>query len=110
MYTTVEPEVSRSIESNFQVVAPGSLERRLFPLAFCRECGQEYLMARRELRDGHQTAFRARHTLRPSDRNDGYLYIAGDYEWPVDPIAENRLPDSWLTTHQLGPEGRRCPP
>ncbi len=43
VFTTVEPEASRSIESNFQVVAPGSLERRLFPLAFCRECGQEYL-------------------------------------------------------------------
>jgi len=43
VFTTLEPENSRPIESEFQVELPG--ERRLFPLAFCRECGQEYLMA-----------------------------------------------------------------
>ena len=40
VFTTLEPDGSRPIESEFQVELPG--ERRLFPLAFCRECGQEY--------------------------------------------------------------------
>lgn len=57
VFTALEPEGTRAIESEFQVELPG--ERRLFPLAFCRECGQEYLMARRQLRDGHEAVFTA---------------------------------------------------
>lgn len=49
------------IASERQVVLPGEIERRLFPLAFCRECGQEHLMARcRSPGDGHEVAFRSR--------------------------------------------------
>jgi len=103
VYTTVEPEESRAIESEFQVVLPGEPERRLYPLAFCRECGQEYLMARRE----HQLAsqrvlFKARHDLRPADRQDGYLFVSADREWPADPITAGRLPASWLMQTKTG--------
>lgn len=102
VFTTLEPEDIRPVESEFQVVVPGSIERRLFPLAFCRECGQEYLMVRRERGSGAEVAFRARHALRPTDRDDGYLYVSADHEWPTDPIADGRLPDSWLTSTSSG--------
>ncbi|MGH7750108.1 MAG: DEAD/DEAH box helicase, partial [Candidatus Dormibacteria bacterium] len=92
VFTTLEPEGSRPIESEYQMVLPGVPERPLFPLAFCRECGQEYLMARRDQRGDHTVAFRARHALRPVDRQDGYLFVSADREWPVDPVAEQRLP------------------
>ena len=39
-------EAARAIDVDYQVELPERPERRLFPLAFCRECGQEYLMAR----------------------------------------------------------------
>jgi hypothetical protein len=107
VYVTAEPEGSRAIETEYQVALPsadsGSTERRLFPLAFCRECGQEYLMATRRT-DRGMTSFLARHTLRPSSDDDGYLFISSTQEWPLDPIAENRLPDSWLIA---GPGGQR---
>ncbi|MDQ3152652.1 MAG: DEAD/DEAH box helicase, partial [Actinomycetota bacterium] len=100
VFTTLEPDGSRPIESEFQVELPG--ERRLFPLAFCRECGQEYLMARRQLRDGHEAVFTARHALRPADNHDGYLFVSDDHEWPVDPIAESRLPATWIAQTSSG--------
>lgn len=99
VFSTIEPEDTRAIETDYQIVLPSAEdqpERRLFPLAFCRECGQEYLMAHREGGpEGHEV-FRARHSLRPADHDDGYLYVSADRAWPVDPIAEGRLPSSWI--------------
>ncbi|GAA0479685.1 RNA helicase [Actinoplanes capillaceus] len=101
VYTTLEPVASRAIETTFQVVLPGSPERRLYPLAFCRECGQEYLIARRE-GDQSTALFRARHGLRITDQDDGYLFVSVDREWPADPVAEGRLPGSWLLADGSG--------
>jgi superfamily II DNA/RNA helicase len=105
VFTTLEPEQTRAIVSDYQIVLPPEAdepERRLFPLAFCRECGQEYLMARRERGpEGHEM-FRARHSLRPADHDDGYLFVSSDRTWPVDPIAEGRLPSSWVTATPAG--------
>lgn len=106
VYATAEPESSRSIETEFQVVLPPSpenpgLERRLYPLAFCRECGQDYLMVRRE-HDGPDVSFTARHQLRATDREDGYLYVSSDHQWPTEPVAEGRLPSSWLAVTPQG--------
>ncbi len=100
VFTTLEPDATRSIESEFQVELPG--RRPLFPLAFCRECGQEYLMATREHQGDHEVTFRARHALRPADQYDGYLFVSGDYEWPVAPIADGRLPATWLAQTSSG--------
>lgn len=105
VFSTIEPEQTRAIETEYQIVLPsaqGQGERRLFPLAFCRECGQEYLMARRERGpEGHEV-FRARHSLRPADHDDGYLYVSSDRAWPADPIAEGRLPSSWINATASG--------
>jgi Lhr-like helicase len=104
VFVTLGTEATRAVTSEFQLVLPGEGERRLFPLAFCRECGQEYLMARRERHGGHEVDFRARHALRPADREDGYLYVSTDREWPLDPIAESRFPASWLVQTSSGQE------
>ena len=102
VYTTLEPEAARPIATEFQVVLPGEPERRLFPLAFCRECGQEYLTARREVGDGNTVMFKGRHEVRISDSDDGYLFVSADREWPADPIADGRLPASWLGPDAAG--------
>ena len=102
VYTTLEPEATRPIETDFQVVLPGKPERRLFPLAFCRECGQEYLTARRGDGEGKAALFKARHGLRITDRDDGYLFVSADREWPADPVADGRLPASWLLPDASG--------
>ncbi|TAP27839.1 DEAD/DEAH box helicase [Arthrobacter sp. S41] len=104
VFVSAEAEKSRAIETNFQVTLDN--ERRLYPLAFCRECGQEYLMATKsEAASG--TTFLARHELRIQkdnpDGQDGYLFISSDAEWPRDPLAEDRLPSSWRTESPSGP-------
>lgn len=104
VFTTLEPEASREVTTEYQVVLPGEPERRLFPLAFCRECGQEYLLVRKESTEDGDAAFRARHTLRPADGEDGYLYVSADRPWPANPIAEGRLPSTWISSSPQGPQ------
>lgn len=101
IYVTAEPESDRAIETEFQVELPG--RRRLYPLAFCRECGQEYLVATREGGAAGDTKYRARHGLRITEKGDGYLFISGERPWPVDYLAENRLPESWIESVQTAP-------
>ncbi|HCJ53368.1 MULTISPECIES: DEAD/DEAH box helicase [Glutamicibacter] len=104
VFVTAEDKETRAIETNFQVTLNN--ERRLYPLAFCRECGHEYLMVTKaETASG--TTFLARHELRIQKDNpeghDGYLFISADAEWPRDPMAEDRLPSSWRTESPSGP-------
>lgn len=106
VYATAEPVESRAIESDYQQVLPGEPERRLYPLAFCRECGQEYLMVTRKEPDG-ATQLIARHTLRPKPEEDGYLFVSSTREWPRDPLAEGRLPGSWIEDTAAGPRVRQ---
>ena len=107
VYATAEPSSTRQIVTEWQTVLPGTPERRLYPLAFCRECGQEYLMAtRRDDPDGlgHLEARHAMSRLIDSDeQHDGYLYVSDDSPWPADPIAESALPPSWILETPAGP-------
>jgi superfamily II DNA/RNA helicase len=106
VYVTAEPVGSRAIETDYQVVLPGEPERRLYPLAFCRECGQEYLMVtRNETIDGSTVI--ARHELRIQGEGDGYLFVSDDSEWPHDPLPAGRLPASWLEDTATGPRVRQ---
>lgn len=42
LYTTLEEEGRRYVDVSGQQVQPGHRDKRLFNVAFCRECGQEY--------------------------------------------------------------------
>ena len=52
VYVTLEGENTRHITRDYQVEQPGSGGKVLLPLAFCRECGQEYLVTWRRDRSG----------------------------------------------------------
>lgn len=80
--------------------SPASERLRLYPLVFCRNCGQEYYAVKRTV----DTA-RGREVLHPRDisrreerdeEHDRFLYV-GQPEWPA---AEEafipRLPDGWV--------------
>ncbi|GAA4847100.1 DEAD/DEAH box helicase [Luteimicrobium xylanilyticum] len=108
VYVTAEAESDREIVHDYQIYAPGAeTERRLYPLAFCRECGQEYLMARYDTKKGIFTA-RTRIALEPNgdDERDGYLFVDTTDPWPSDPI--DRLPDSWLEETGSGTRVRKA--
>lgn len=94
---SIEEEQRRHITSQYQVTVPDHPDQLLMPLAFCRECGQEYLVVARSTLSA-EVVYRPRRDRDASggDQANGYLYISTDQPWPVDPLLEGRLPDSWL--------------
>ncbi|CAL9341310.1 Serine_threonine-protein kinase PknD [Streptomyces sp. enrichment culture] len=109
VYTTLEDPLTRPLTRTYQLEQPGSGGKPLFPLSFCRECGQEYLTVWRTEEGG---AFRyepRRDTSASGGRaGEGYLYLGmpgQDYEWPADPqkaVDDRRLPESWLEPDAQG--------
>ncbi|MEU1288855.1 protein kinase [Kitasatospora sp. NPDC005856] len=109
VYTTLEDPLTRPLTRTYQLEQPGSDGRPLFPLAFCRECGQEYVTVWRCTEDGAVRYEPRRDTSASGGRDgEGYLYIGvpgEDYEWPADPqraVDDRRLPESWLEPDTQG--------
>lgn len=103
VYASIEPEVNRYITVYGQKFVPSDRERRLFPLAFCRECGKEfYVVTRVSERSGIQRFVPRDFGRLPVDDDQdseaGYLFVGStDDAWPDDPDAVvERLPDDWI--------------
>ncbi|CAN5551948.1 DEAD/DEAH box helicase [soil metagenome] len=98
VYVSLEAEDVRHITTQYQVVVPEHPDRLLLPLAFCRECGQEYLAVSRGTVGG-RIRFESRRDTDASggDADAGYLYISSDHGWPVTSAGViGRLPQTWL--------------
>lgn len=108
VYVTLEDKASRHLTRDYQLEQPGSGGRLLIPLAFCRECGQEYLTVWRTESGGDVRYEARRDTSATGGRQgDGYLYLDPDRPWPSSPevaIADRRLPESWLEIDAKGQE------
>ncbi|MBF6445968.1 DEAD/DEAH box helicase [Nocardia farcinica] len=97
VYASIGGEHERYLTSQYQVAVPDRPDHVLLPLAFCRECGQEYYVVTRAEECG-QIRYRSRQDRDESgdSRTDGYLYISSELPWSPDPVADGRLPDSWV--------------
>ncbi|MEV1022008.1 protein kinase [Streptomyces sp. NPDC050264] len=113
VYVTLENKADRYPTRDYQRVRPGTDGHVLMPLAFCRECGQEYLTVWRTEKDGEVRYEPRRDTAATGGRaGDGYLYLDTDRyphtpPWPHTPeeaIADRRLPESWLEIDDRGQE------
>lgn len=108
VYVTLEDPAIRHLTRDYQLVQPGSGGKVLLPLAFCRECGQEYLTVWRRTRDGRTYYEPRRDTIATGGQaGDGYLYIDTERPWPTktdEAIADRRLPESWLEIDSHGQE------
>lgn len=101
VYSTIEAEDVRYNTLQGQQFVPGDRNRVLFPLCFCRECGQEYYTVRLHQDEDEYPRFVESRDF--SDRfgdeesEIGYLYLSEDRPWPheADEIID-RLPDDWL--------------
>ena len=100
VYVSLEPASARHITDRYQVAVPNQPSKALYPLAFCRECGQEYLSVAREERRG-DIVYRSRSNRDGTDgANAGYLYVSDDLPWPLttdEAVSDGRIPDSWLS-------------
>lgn len=99
VYSTIAPQSSRSLFGNEQLRSPDDPGAALLPMTFCRECGQDYLIApRRETTAGIHYAARPGHPESEEKQTAGYLYFSDDddFPWPEHPETSGRLPESWL--------------
>lgn len=102
VHVSLEPTTVRYITSQYQVSVPGSRDKVLLPLAFCRECGQEYLVVARSRDTPRRYTPRRESAAVESEVDLGYLYVSEDHPWPADPIAEGCFPDTWFDVDEHG--------
>ncbi len=101
IYASLEAPENRHISTARQRFVPGGRQHALLPLAFCRECGQEYYTVRQIGDPATEPAvYEPRDLLdQASDENaePGFLYANPDQPWPrqVDDAIE-RLPEDWI--------------
>ncbi len=104
VYSSLEVESDRHVTMQAQQFVPGSRERLLYPLAFCRECGQDYYRVKQVTKKNTGiTSIEARDPDEQAndDARFGYLYLCSDDPWPSDDNeAMLRLPDDWLEEHR----------
>ncbi len=103
VYASLEPEQDRHLTDRYQLRVPHDPDKVLLPLGFCRECGQEYYVVAKIVREGSEM-FVARRDADASggDQVNGYLYISADHPWPTDPIRAGRVPGHWTTENDDG--------
>jgi ATP-dependent helicase YprA (DUF1998 family) len=103
VYASLESEAERYLTTAEQQYVPGAREKVLFPLAFCRECGQEYYTVRTAKDQAGTTIISPRplsDTTGDDDSDAGFLYASSDEPWPSELEAMlERLPDEWLEPH-----------
>ena len=101
VYVSLEEPDSRYITMHGQQYQPHHRDHVLLPLAFCRECGQEYISVQR-VRDDGVTRFLPRElTDQADDANGeaGFLYLSADRPWPTETEdVFDRLPSDWVET------------
>ncbi|HEY3894982.1 MAG TPA: helicase-related protein [Pseudonocardiaceae bacterium] len=108
VYLSLEPEPDRYITSRYQTVVPepGDSQKILLPAAFCRQCGQEYLVVSR-LDEAGTRRYLSRQDADASggDSTNGYLFVSSEVPWPSSldvAVSEQRIPESWLFTGRDG--------
>lgn len=104
VYSSLEVPAARHLAMEGQIFVPGGRDRRLYPLAFCRECGQEYVVVDR-LAEHETVEPRRMSDVAAGDgregRRSGFLYPDPEERWAPDPVEE-RLPEDWLETRKDG--------
>lgn len=100
VYTTLEPAATRYLTTQYQRSAPiEPLGRPLFPLAFCRECGQDFVVVSLD-KGGEKFSPRPLNDTRGEQAEaTGLLYLSdGDWPDPSNPALLERVPDDWIIT------------
>jgi ATP-dependent helicase YprA (DUF1998 family)/very-short-patch-repair endonuclease len=101
VYASVDVPAKRFISLNAQTRMPEDHERMIFPLVFCRACGQDYYSVVRRTSSSGETIFEPEALADQTPDEDtmietGYLLFSDDQPWPTTTVeAEERLPDEW---------------
>ena len=103
VHGSVESEGKRYLTTEKQKFVPDkSRERVLLPLAFCRECGQEYysvrLVADSKTGQRHLEPRELNDQFSEDDNEAGFIFVDTQDPWPEEGTPEyaERLPDDWV--------------
>jgi ATP-dependent helicase YprA (DUF1998 family) len=99
-WASLEDPQHRAIHLRGQKYVPGDRSKLLYPLVFCRSCGQEYYRVDRT--DEGVFAPRENFFLNRTDGfQSGYLYVSSEAPWPEDARdMMARVPETWLEEHR----------
>ncbi|MBM7278983.1 DEAD/DEAH box helicase [Gordonia rubripertincta] len=104
VYTTLEPPATRFLTTQYQRSAPNRpTGQPLYPLAFCRECGQDFLVVGLE-RGGEKFSPRILNSdLGEQPEAEGLLYLP-DGPWPdaSDRALLELVPEDWVASSGSG--------
>lgn len=107
VYASLESEAERYTTLNGQQYVPHDRSRVLFPLAFCRQCGQEYYVVRKyHASDASAPAFFTSRDL--DDQADeegtpGFLFFNPENPWPLaEEAILDRVPEDWVEDFRGG--------
>lgn len=114
VYASLEAVESRYITLEGQQFVPGDRTKILLPLAFCRECGQEFYMVKlvRNSQTGEARVLKREmnevYNEEDKEFESGYLYENAENPWPTDTQEIiSRLPDDWIEVHRGSERVRR---
>lgn len=99
LFSTLEPPGPRHLTTEEQVYAPGTRDRKLYPLAFCRECGAEYFVLFWNQSNDALVPRALSERLAEGDFEDGFLYLDPHQLVEIDPL---QLVEDWV---ELDPHG-----
>jgi len=103
IYVSLERPAKRWCTLRYQPSVPHERRKPLYPLVFCRECGQEYLAVRRNDK-GPGRQLKPLHDDGDQTGELGYLYVSDAAPWPSDHGRQvERLPDSWQLDGDVDP-------
>ena len=108
VHASLEPGPDRHLTLQSQQYVPGDRGRILLPLAFCRECGQEYYSVHLQGKEGARAALpRAVGDIAGDEGNDlesCLLYSSTDAPWPEEEAGiVERVPEEWVEEHRGAP-------
>ena len=97
VYATLEPPDTRYLTLDGQHYAPSDPDKVLFPLVFCRVCGQDYYLCSLNERSGYITP---REASGADETRDGYVLVDTEGLWSED--GDELLPSNWFKELKRG--------
>lgn len=106
LWATLEPKAVRAFSAESGLRAPGPGDRLLFPLVFCRECGQEYYHVELDERGEAVRPWFGDLVLDEDgviSAHEGYLLLDEEGLWSG---REEDLPEGWVQNGRVGRDYR----
>ncbi len=101
LYASLESAADRYLTLEGQQFVPGDRHKVLLPVAFCRECGQEYYTVFRTP-DNQFVPRQAGERFGEENLQAGFLFLNTGGRWPGDEEELDRLPEDWLEETRTG--------